>query len=499
MNYSIGIDIEGFDRREINDVELLSNSTEDNRILIYLNTEVTEDKLPVYYTSIQGLFKNPLNSLLLVNNDDLPSPIFQSLLKLFLLYGDYSIYKTYKETVIDKEYALRMFKQEATIDDVEQYISREAVGYDQISEALLKLVDFIQRDSTDELVSYVNHNKDMLLRTPIIFDTLKAYEADIANGTYGKLVETMQELEKANKAIATHSDNENLLDSKIINLKTELEQQRQIVAAREEIITTYNAKIQTLSDENSELRNQLASGGSGGGNGGKVTSLADLVGGSGEGFTEVVSLKLPQIRNNRLRKVIYIKEVTRPAYINTFMVQLLRHLDSSVSSCKNNIKMVIFDNRVDFAQVYNPLPLLNSGTYFEGDLRDRLHRKNNENIMVFTDLNPVYIENLATKSEFDNLIIYDRLGKEVDLLHGGAVVKFYTFGSNHNIAKYTERHSEIKAGDMIVNAGSKALNGAVEIIYSEEYKNSTEPNRRDIVFKRTHMKSFKTLISKCGY
>jgi hypothetical protein len=283
-----------------------------------------------------------------------------------------------------------------------------------------------------------------------------------------------------------------------MNLTTELEQQKSILASKLELINDYTGQIKDLSDENSSLKSQVAGMASGGSS--RPTSLEDLVGGTGGTFSDVVSLKLSSIKNNRLKKVIYIKEVTRPAYINTFMIQLLNYLNGgAVPTCKNNIKMVIFDNRSDFAQIYNPLPLVNSSTYFEGDLKDRLHKKNAENIMVFTDLNPVYIQDLATKSEFDNLIIYDRLGKEEDLLFGGAVVKFYAFGSNHTLAKYTERHSEIKTGDIIINAGTKELPKAIEIHYVEDYRTTQAEARKEIVFKRAHMNAFKLLTGKCGY
>ena len=496
MNYSIGIDIEDFNRREINDVEILSDTQESNRILIYVDTEVGEDKLPLYYNSIQKMFKNPLNAVLLVENADMPSVVFQPILKLFLLYGNYSVYRIFKETELNKEYALKLCKQEPTSIDVEQYISSDVVGYDQLSTNLMTLVDYIREGDMDGLSNFVQENKTTLLKYPIIFDTLKTYEVDICTGTHSKLLEAMAQIEKAERAIEEHSAKESELDNKIVVLNTELDQQKLLLTQSNEVIAGFQQQIEELSTEKANLLAQIAAGG-GGGEGGGKTSLESLVGGS-EQFSTVTPVKLNSIVGNKLKLVIYVKEVTRPAYINTFMMQLLNHMNKSVQRTKGNIKMVILDNKPELAQVYYPLPLLNANTYFEGDMKDRLHNKNNDLVFVFTDLNPVYLQNLATLSKFEQLIIYDRLGTDSNLFFGNAVIPFYAFSSKYTAVQYGNRHSDIKSTNLIVNDSSTAIQDAILIHRIDKYNEAAEERKR-VMFLKAHQNSFKSLLSRCGY
>jgi hypothetical protein len=483
MNISIGIKVDGFKDRKITDEDLFTCKA--SKILIYLDKE-SNDRLMDYYKVVRAILRQGDNKVLLLINDDDNSNIAQGIVHLCLDYGCYNIYKVVNDTVIDKEYVLDMFKREANSDEVQQYVSNQDEAYETITEAMLHITEYCLDNKLDDLQDYIIENKDLIRKYPLVLDYMKQNIDDLSLGISKKVSSLEKDLQRVNDDKKEVEESKKKLDKQILDLKTEINQREMEKNKFKDELDTYKETLDKLQEEKESLQEKAK----------HLESSTKVVTGGGI-FTNYTASKLTSIKGNRLKIVIYIKEITRPKYINTMVMELLEYLNNRHSTTKSKTKLVIYDNREDFSILYNPLQQANTNNYFD----NRNQILSNETI-VFTDVNPAYIPDLASQSKAEYLIVYDRLGKAEDLLTGNAIVKFYTFASKKDLINYKSKYSSLDESCVIMNPSN--VNQTLELSEIPDFSSSLPVSARFVKYYKLKANAnsaiglFDAILTKCG-
>lgn len=484
MKLSVGIKIEGYTEQNITDTELLDSKSND--VLVYLDRE-SNDRLMDYYKGIRSVLRQGSNKLVLLFRQGEETEVTKAITHLCLEYGCYNIYKIVDEGSVTKEYADNLFKREASQDEVQMFVSAEDEAYETIADALIKITELTLDNKLDELQDYIMQNKDLIKNYPSVISYMKQNIDEINFGIGLKVNELEKEIERVKEDKKEVEEARNALQTNVLNLETVIRQREEESEKFSHRIASYDATLEKLKKEKSDLEEQVK----------MLESSAKSASGGSMAFIDYTPMKLTEQRGNKIRIVLYIKEVTRPKYINTFMTQLFSYMNEKHTITSGKVKMVIYDDRSDFGILYNPLIQVNTNTYFEQKANVL-----NAPIVVFTDTNPTYIRDIATHSKAEYLIVYDRLGKTKDILYGEAIIKFYTFSSKKELINYKQKFADLDESRVIMNP-SGVLN-TLEISELEGFSGNSSPAAKFAKYfkmpanKKSAASLFTTIVTKCG-
>lgn len=478
MRISVGTNIDSFVLHSITSTELLeaTNST----VVVYLNMDAN-DRWVDYYRGIKAVLTNNNNKLLLLLAPEEPN-LTQMIINLCLLYNTYDIYKQTPGIEITKDYIDELLSRTTSKDEVQMYISKEAVAIDSVSEALLKLRELSEEGNFEELQNYVIGNLDLIKEYPSILDSLRALldpldkikEEDFKQleKEYAKVQSDLKQA-MADKAKL----GESLRDKAAINkqLQDEIQAEQGKVKKATELYSKLSEEAEGLKNENNRLKDTLE----------KSDSI---------GLSLYSTIRMSAISGNKAKVVIYFKEIGRPRYFNTLIKYLMFHLNKLPAS-NGKVKLMIYDSRKDFSVAYADMKVASEENYFAERI-DIINR----NQVVFMDTNPGYLGDSFTQGPYEYFIIVDRLGKKEDLVEGSNVIKFWTFYSKHEYMNYMKRLGDIPPLFSILTDSPKTKD-VINILTVLDYP-QTETAQYAKYFKMVNTSSSKTIfeeiLSKCG-
>lgn len=482
MKLSVGIKIDGFNERKITDNDIIECRA--SKVLLYIDKE-SNDRLMDYYKAVRSILRKGDNQLVVVINEDDNSNIVQPLIHLCLEYGCYNIYKVLQDIVIDKEYVLDLFSRESNADEVKLYISTEGEAFETINEAILEITEMCLDNKLSELQDYIIHNKDLVKAYPSVLSYMKQ-NIDEANLGIGIKV---RELERKLNTLMEDKKEVDVIREKlqdnILNLENVVSQQEEENKKISYKLTSYESAVDKLKKDNEDLEEENK----------RLQNSAQAS--NGGVFLNYSSIKITQLKGNRLKTIIYVKEISRPKYINTMMLQLFNYLNDKFQHTKGKIKMAIYDSKEDFGVLYNPLLQVNTQNYFmqKNEVLD-------SKIVVYTDTNPTYLEDIARHSKAEYLIIYDRLGQNTDLLVGDAVIKFYAFASKKDLINYKSKFADLDESRVIMNPAG--VSNTLELSEIDGFSSSSSQSAQFAKYyrlaanKNSASKLFDSILAKCG-
>lgn len=482
MKFCVGKEIEGFKLVRITDEELLE--CKNSKVVLYLDRE-SNDRLLDYYKAVRNILRSG-NDLLVLLNEEETSNISQAITHLNLEYANYKIYKVYNDTVLDKEYISDMYKRKSSADEVQLYVSKEGEAYETITEALLSISEMCLDNKLNELQDYIINNKDLIKEYPAVLSYMKQNIDELNLGITIKLSSLEKELKRALEDKTEVEQVSVKLKESVDNLKNVVTQQEEDNKRIQHKLTKYEETLENLQKEKAVLEEQ-------------TKQLQSSVQSSGTvGFTSYTPLNMTQIKGNKVKRIIYIKEISKPRYINTLVTLLLYCLNTKGNTTKNKTKLLIFDSREDFANVYYPIQQVNTNTYF--DVKTDILSQDK---VVFTDTNPTYLSDIMTGGNTEYLIIYDRLGQQKDLVFGAAVIKFYTFASKNELVCFKKKYNDVDETRVIMNSPSGVVNtleiqevsgfntiDSVQAKFTKYYKMRASMDNAQPLFE--------AILSKCG-
>lgn len=376
MNYSINIDIDGYNKIEIKDASGIS----DSNVVIVLNNS-TNNRLFDYYSSVKDMILNRNRVILLI--DSFTSNIDKQISMLMVSYGKYDIYRVDNIANIDSGYINKLLDREPTREEIEQFIGCDVSMYDKINALLAEMCSLC--NNTNELAEFIAKNSELLENTVNILDYLKLSFDNSA-------VAVSKVKEKLGKELDSMTTNYQLTDSKLKEANSN--------------VNKLTLQLDSLKNEASEYRKELE----------KHNNL-----GGAPTILSYSTLNTNSLSYNT-KAVLYFKEIGKLRYANTFITCLYNLLKIKF---KATVKLLIYDSIVGLGN-YKPITYTDKRQYNErkGSFTD----VNKNEKLVITEPSSDILSDMLNAG-IDVIIVYDKMGVTKDLINGAIVYKYNIVGS----------------------------------------------------------------------
>lgn len=379
--YIIGASVDGIEKIELG--EQVSN-VKNSLVVVVLSSE-SNGKLYSYYSSVRELIINNNRVILILDGNT--SRIRKQISMLLASYRCYDIYTTDDVGSITSAYIDLLENRKPTEKEVEQFIGSDITSYSEINAIMLKLASAVSDENADELRKIVEENRDNIENFADIIDYMKKIVDKVNSGENDK--ESKQLREKINSLEDSLSEANERLDE--ANRSVEIAKDEQAMLRKE----AFKAKQRA-----SELEE-------------KLNSREPVI----KAYTEV---QTQQIRC-RVKVIIYFKEVTHISYIASMITKFIEALNMIH---KLRVKLIIYDNKTGFLGNYKPIPIIGSSEFVSN--RDIIVSKYDK--IVAVDANQALIEDILV-SDWDVVIVYDRLKQIPDIVSGNNVYKYWVMNS----------------------------------------------------------------------
>lgn len=301
---------------------------------------------------------------------------------------------------------------------------------------------------------------------------LKTDPSNPMNGLITNLVNTTIESGSKAQTMPSAADTE--------QLQTELSTQRGLVASLQNQLASSKTNVQNLNNcieeqatqikrlnaEKDEIAEKLTITED------KLSSFNNGLDGINVG-TAYVEFNLDKYKTQMLTRhhinldvdqVIYFKELTPCAYINSFMINFIQYIKIHR---KKSVICLIYD-RAEFTRLrYGNLPILNASNFVPDNTIkiNNTDNKNSNSIFVVQDAAQQILEE-AVKT-YDLVLVYDRLGMNTDIISGRQVHKVMVVNSNKELLE-VQKATKAPLESFITSFGVNKQTISVRFI--KEYK-----------------------------
>lgn len=385
MDYIIGLNVEGLTRLDIEDTSV--SNLKNSNIAIVLSSD-SSDRLAIYYSTIRTLIINNNRVILILDGNK--SKIRKTISMLLASYRKYDIYTIDDISIIDKEYITSLIKRNPSEDEVSTFIGSDVTAYSEIDSVIVELSTLVnnnsldgvreliesKRDSIDNFIDLINYMKLVVDKQSDVNTRIKDLKEKI-RGLEDSLADTNKQLNNAIRDAKDAQAEKDILKKEAFQAKQKKAELEDKLNSREPVIRTYT-EVQT------------------------------------------------QMIKCRTKVIIYFKEISHISYISSLITKFM---ESLIKLNKLKVKLMIYDNKHSFLNSYNPIPIVGSTEYINNkDIVVNQYEK-----IVAVEANQALIEDVLT-SNWDVVIIYDRLRQANDIVSGNNVYKYWVLNS---VTEYT--------------------------------------------------------------
>lgn len=413
LGYTLNFECDNFEKLSIDKALELKN---DN--IVILLTEKCDNQLKDYYTLVRKLIIS-YNKVIIL---DLNSRIKNQIGMLMCLYGKYDIYNV-EENKLNGDYISNLLEREPTKEEVETFIDADIVGYAEINDIIVNIIDTIKVKDIDKLTALIGENINEIEGFVGLIDYLRTMTEDVILEN-NKSQDNQEKVQKLEQELDRYKNEVQELNVDKVNYKKELSKAKAEVISLNEKLNTINESEPTLMAYN-ELKTQII--------------------------------------NCKAQCVLYFKEVSHISYINSFISNLMLALEK-IKQLK--VKLIIYDQKTAFLNTYKPITLITSNDYASD--RDRVVSTLKK--MLLTEANQAILQDVLS-DKWDVVIVYDRLKQATDLVSGNIVYKYWVLNSIKEF-NVIEKEYKAKQTDVITRPG--VLEDALTISTNSEYKNGNE-------------------------
>ncbi len=329
-----------------------------------------------YYSKIKEIITNNNRAILIIEGDTYDTA--RELCLLMALYRNYNIYLVEDINIIDKEYIDSLIAREPSDIEISTFINSEILAHSEIDNILLDLNSTIEDNNIEGLKEIIEKNRDTISN---FLNAINYMRSAVDKST------------QADEIIEELTDKVDSIESSLLAT-----QGKYNVAIKD---------IEELKSENSRLKETHTPK-----NGTPV-------------ITDYNELQTQRIQC-RTKIIIYFKEISPISYISSFVT---RFMDILTKLKKFKVKLMIYDTKHSFINNYAPIPIIGSTEY----INDRDLVVNKLDKIVAVETNQALIEDVLT-SNWDIVIIYDRLKQSKDIVSGNNVYKYWVLNS---MSEYT--------------------------------------------------------------
>lgn len=384
VKYIVNCKVHGYEGLDLQQEAV--KDIKDALVIVVITNDYECESFEVYKAT-ETLIDNNNRVILISTNAD--NSIFKVLASLLILKKCYDIYTVKDKEDVNGNYLLHVEDREASIVEVQNYISSELITYDDIVNILFGIESLVKDGEVDKLISFID-SKTLSIET--LTSTINSMKKKC------EMVNTNELVEEVNKAIEAKKEAESKLDSLTSELKeTKFDRD------------SFKVKFEDAEKEAKKLREKNS----------------ELEKDAGSSVSVIKSYRETNIQllNCKTKIVLYFKELSYVPYTNTLVMQLMNVLDA----WKLKSKLLIYDSNTNLYNSYKPLPIIFGKDYI--NMRDTLIDKTK--IFVVAEPNPAVITDiLISEKAFDVVIVYDRMRENTDIVSGNNVTKFYIINSS---------------------------------------------------------------------
>lgn len=430
----------GCERVEITDEKLISDK--DQLVYVVLNESTADAScLKTYYNSIKAMLKNNVKVFIVMVAET--SKIRGSICNLMQLFGNYNVYQVPDENFISSAYLDTLPERTVTYDEMAQYLQNDIVAYDDMDTVLQGVQECINRNDADGLKTLIEGHLPTIEAAPTVFSQMK------------------NSIDQANSGV---------LQDKIANIKAQLEEANELNEKKQTEIRQRESTIDDLNQSLKDARRQLTQTKA------DMEELKLQVQNAGPAIRSYQTVKT-QLLKCKTEHIIYIKEISRIPYINSFVLML----QEMIKQFRYTSKLLIYDNTSQAQVTYGNMQQVDSAA-FESNKAVLLNKTPK---FVVTEPAPQILKDIlqSINPQFDVLIIYDRMKQATDLVEGNNVYKFWVVNS-FNDYNTTKNLFKIDRTDTIITRpASRIAPDVIDIPRIKAYEAETQDNGKFAKYK----------------
>lgn len=430
----------GCERVEITDEKLISDK--DQLVYVVLNESTADAScLKTYYNSIKAMLKNNVKVFIVMVAET--SKIRGSICNLMQLFGNYNVYQVPDENFISSAYLDTLPERTVTYDEMAQYLQNDIVAYDDMDTVLQGVQECINRNDADGLKTLIEGHLPTIEAAPTVFSQMK------------------NSIDQANSGV---------LQDKIANIKAQLEEANELNEKKQTEIRQRESTIDDLNQSLKDARRQLTQTKA------DMEELKLQVQNAGPAIRSYQTVKT-QLLKCKTEHIIYIKEISRIPYINSFVLML----QEMIKQFRYTSKLLIYDNTSQAQVTYGNMQQVDSAA-FESNKAVLLNKTPK---FVVTEPAPQILKDIlqSINPQFDVLIIYDRMKQATGLVEGNNVYKFWVVNS-FNDYNTTKNLFKIDRTDTIITRpASRIAPDVIDIPRIKAYEAETQDNGKFAKYK----------------
>lgn len=430
----------GCERVEITDEKLISDK--DQLVYVVLNESTADAScLKTYYNSIKAMLKNNVKVFIVMVAET--SKIRGSICNLMQLFGNYNVYQVPDENFISSAYLDTLPERTVTYDEMAQYLQNDIVAYDDMDTVLQGVQECINRNDAEGLKTLIEGHLPTIEAAPTVFSQMK------------------NSIDQANSGV---------LQDKIASIKAQLEEANELNEKKQTEIRQRESTIDDLNSSLKDARRQLTQTKA------DMEELKLQVQNAGPAIRSYQTVKT-QLLKCKTEHIIYIKEISRIPYINSFVLML----QEMIKQFRYTSKLLIYDNTSQAQVTYGNMQQVDSAA-FESNKAVLLNKTPK---FVVTEPAPQILKDIlqSINPQFDVLIIYDRMKQATDLVEGNNVYKFWVVNS-FNDYNTTKNLFKIDRTDTIITRpASRIAPDVIDIPRIKAYEAETQDNGKFAKYK----------------
>ena len=430
----------GCERVEITDEKLINDK--DQLVYVVLNESTADAScLKTYYNSIKEMLKNNVKVFIVMVAET--SKIRGSICNLMQLFGNYNVYQVPDENFISSAYLDTLPERTVTYDEMAQYLQNDIVAYDDMDTVLQGVQECINRNDAEGLKTLIEGHLPTIEAAPTVFSQMK------------------NSIDQANSGV---------LQDKIANIKAQLEEANELNEKKQTEIRQRESTIDDLNSSLKDAKRQLTQTKA------DMEELKLQVQNAGPAIRSYQTVKT-QLLKCKTEHIIYIKEISRIPYINSFVLML----QEMIKQFRYTSKLLIYDNTSQAQVTYGNMQQVDSAA-FESNKAVLLNKTPK---FVVTEPAPQILKDIlqSINPQFDVLIIYDRMKQATDLVEGNNVYKFWVVNS-FNDYNTTKNLFKIDRTDTIITRpASRIAPDVIDIPRIKAYEAETQDNGKFAKYK----------------
>lgn len=440
MKYIVNESVMGCERVEITDEKLINDK--DQLVYVVLNESTADAScLKTYYNSIKAMLKNNVKVFIVMVAET--SKIRGSICNLMQLFGNYNVYQVPDENFISSAYLDTLPERTVTYDEMAQYLQNDIVAYDDMDTVLQGVQECINRNDAEGLKTLIEGHLPTIEAAPTVFSQMK------------------NSIDQANSGV---------LQDKIASIKAQLEEANELNEKKQTEIRQRESTIDDLNSSLKDAKRQLTQTKA------DMEELKLQVQNAGPAIRSYQTVKT-QLLKCKTEHIIYIKEISRIPYINSFVLML----QEMIKQFRYTSKLLIYDNTSQAQVTYSNMQQVDSAA-FESNKAVLLNKTPK---FVVTEPAPQILKDIlqSINPQFDVLIIYDRMKQATDLVEGNNVYKFWVVNS-FNDYNTTKNLFKIDRTDTIITRpASRIAPDVIDIPRIKAYEAETQDNGKFAKYK----------------